>query len=277
MTHVGKRPVFGIVQGRLLRPPPGVLQWFPQADWEAEYYMAPAVGLDFIEIIAERQHNEGNPIWSDAGAARIRAVAAENGLIVPTFTNDYIIDHALLGDADVMRLNLRLIECGARLGCTTYIFPLFEQSEMTASNAARFQGVLRETADACLANGVQLCLETVVPGEPMMEALAALDRPDIGVVFDTGNRGALGHDLAGDIRKFGDRVRHVHIKDKLPTGENVRLGTGVVDFQSVFAALADIHYDAMYTFETTRGDHPLRTAAFNVSLVRYHHAETFGT
>jgi L-ribulose-5-phosphate 3-epimerase len=264
------------VQGRLLRPPRGLLQWFPQEQWPMEYYIAPAVGIDFIELIAERQHNEQNPMWSDAGIAQIHEHAAANGLIVPTFTNDYIIDHPIVGDADVMRLNVRLIEQGAKLGCTKYVFPLFERSEMTAANARDFVSVLRETADACAAHGIQLCLETVVEGEAMLEVLASFDRPDIGLVFDTGNRAALGHDLARDIRLFGASIAHVHIKDKSATNENVALGTGLVNFAEVFSALADVAYAGMYTFETSRGEHPLRTAAFNIGLATHFHREAFG-
>lgn len=272
---VGTRPVFGIVQGRLLRPPAGLLQWFPQDQWEMEYYMAPAVGIDFIELIAERQHNERNPMWSDEGVAAIQAHAAANGLIVPTFTNDYIIDHAVTGDADVMRLNFRLIERGAKLGSHIYIFPLFEHSELTPTNAKKFVSVIRDTADACAAHTIQLCLETVVEGPAMLDALALYDRPAIRLVFDTGNRVALGHDLSRDIRMLGDRIAHVHLKDKTLANENVVLGTGTVNFAEVFRALADVTYDGLYSFETHRGEHPLRTAAYNVSFATHFHRDAF--
>lgn len=273
--HVGSRLVLGIVQGRLLRAPPGLLQWFPQDQWQMEYYMAPAVGIHFIELIAERQHNERNPIWSDEGIAQIHAHAAANGLIVPTFTNDYIIDHAVTGDPGVMRLNVRLIEQGAKLGCGILVFPLFERSEMTAATMRNYVGVIRDTADVCAAHGIKLCLETVVEGPAMLDALAAIDRPAIGLVFDTGNRVALGHDLARDIRLLGSRIAHVHIKDKTAADENVVLGTGLVNFTEVFGALADIGYAGKYTFETHRGDHPLRTAANNVEMVTHFHRDAF--
>jgi sugar phosphate isomerase/epimerase len=275
-NRIGTRPVFGIVQGRLLRPPAGLLQWFPQENWEMEYYMAPAMGISFIELIAERQHNEQNPMWTDAGVAAIHRHAKANGLIIPTFTNDYVIDHSILSDAETMRLSLRLISQGAKLGCTKYIFPLFEASEMTAKNASRFTGIVRETADACAAVNIALCLETVIEGPPMLDALALFDRPAIELVFDTGNRGALGHDLGRDARLLGDHIGHVHLKDKLVSGENVQLGTGVVDFAEVFRALADIDYAGLYTFETNRGEHPLRTAQFNVALAEHFHADAFG-
>ena len=51
-------------------------------------------------------------------------------------------------------------------------------------------------------------------------------RQDIGhsnikVVFDTGNRIAFGHDLSHDIEILGDKITHIHIKDKNINNENV--------------------------------------------------------
>ena len=54
-------PVFGIVQGRLTPSPPGCLQWFPQERWENEFSLAGTLGISYIELIAEVQHNPDNP------------------------------------------------------------------------------------------------------------------------------------------------------------------------------------------------------------------------
>jgi hypothetical protein len=59
------------------------------------------------------------------------------------------------------------------------------------------------------------------------------------------------------------------IKDKNAANENVILGTGLVNFLQVFEALAAIQYKGAYTFETNRGKDPLRTAAYNIELVKY--------
>ena len=66
---------FGIVQGRLSTPPNNQLQWFPQEEWEQEFDIASQVGLNYIELIAERQHNPDNPIWNINGIERISAHA----------------------------------------------------------------------------------------------------------------------------------------------------------------------------------------------------------
>ena len=263
----------GMVQGRLIPAPPGQLQWFPQDDWEAEFFLAPAVGIDFIELIAERDHNPANPLWSKAGHDRLRALAATNRLSLRAFCNDYIIDHALIGSKEVLDQNFRLIDQGAKLGCEKLILPLFEHSELSADNMGDYVAPLRAIADRAQAGGITVCLETILDGGQLIALLDKLDHPAIAVVYDTGNRVAFGHDLPADIRLLADRIAHVHIKDKNAANANVLLGTGLVNFQAVFEALADIGYDGAYTFETQRGRDPVRTAQYNVGLVRYFHAE----
>jgi sugar phosphate isomerase/epimerase len=266
---------FGTVQGRLIQSPPGQLQWFPQDDWEAEFFLAAALGVDYIELIAERDHNPNNPLWSDDGIGRIKTLVKRNGLSLHAFCNDYIVDNALPGRDKVLEQNLLLIERGALLGCEKYILPLFEQSELTIENVDEYVAPLRVIADKAAESGITVCLETVLNGTELIEVLDRINHPAVSVVYDTGNRVAFGHDLPGDIRLLGDRISHVHIKDKNAANENVILGTGLVNFLHVFEALADIGYGGPYTFETQRGKNPLRTASYNMGLVKFFHAEGF--
>ena len=268
-------PRFGIVQGRLIQSPPGHLQWFPQEYWKSEFFLAASLGIDYIELIAERNHNPANPLWSDDGIIQITELVQRNGLSLHAFCNDYIVDHSLSKGAAVLDQNLRLIERGASLGCEKYILPLFEKSELTIQNAFEYIVPLRTMADKAAEVGITLCLETILNATELIEVLDRINHPAINVVYDTGNRVAFGHDLPGDIRKLGNRICHVHIKDKNKANENVILGTGLVNFSQVFDALADIDYLGPYTFETNRGKNPLRTASYNIELVKFFCAEAF--
>lgn len=264
-----------MVQGRLIQSPPGQLQWFPQDYWESEFFLAASLGIDYVELIAERNHNPDNPLWCDAGVAQIRALAQRNGLSLHAFCNDYIVDHSLARSPEVVDQNLRLIERGALLGCEKYILPLFEASELTFDNASEYVAPLRAIADKAAEAGITVCLETILTGAQLIDLLDRIDHPAVSVVYDTGNRVAFGHDLPGDIRLLGHRISHVHIKDKNGANENVILGTGLVNFLKVFDALAEIAYDGPYTFETNRGKNPLRTARYNIDLVKFFHSEAF--
>ena len=126
-----------------------------------------------------------------------------------------------------------------------------------------------------MTSGIELCLETLLRGEELIEVLEIIGRPSISLVYDTGNRVASDHDLAGDIRLLGKRISHMHIKDKNAKNENVILGTGLVNFKEVFDALAEIKYDGLYTFETNRGKNPTRTAIHNKQFTTFFYQESF--
>jgi len=264
---------FGIVQGRLIQSPPGQLQWFPQDDWQSEFFIAAACGIDYIELIAERDHNPSNPLWTDAGIARMKELVVKNRLSLHALCNDYVIDHALPGNPEVLEQNIRLIERGRLLGCEKYILPLFERSELTAANADDYVKPLRAIADKAADGGMRVCLETLLNGDQLMALIEHVNHPAVAVVYDTGNRVASGYDLAGEIRSLGRHIHHVHIKDKNAANQNVLLGTGSVNFQEVFDALVDIGYNGPYTFETHRGKNPVRTARHNISFIEFFRAE----
>ena len=61
----------------------------------------------------------------------------------------------------------------------------------------------------------------------------------------------------------------MHILDKDMYGENVILGTGLVNFSEIFSALHDINYKGPLNFETTRGSDPLKTAAFHINFCNF--------
>ena len=88
--------MFGMVQGRLTQSPPGYLQWFPQNSWQDEFNTAASIGVNYIELIAEVQHNPENPIWTDAGISKIKQLVKKNDLTLHALCNDYIVEHSFL-------------------------------------------------------------------------------------------------------------------------------------------------------------------------------------
>jgi len=265
----------GIVQGRLIKSPPGKLQWFPQEDWEKEFYIASAIGIENIELIAERVHNEKNPIWTDSGIDELLKISKKTNVNIHTLCNDHVVDFSLVNNPKVLDQNLNLIKRGAKLNCNKYVLPLFEMSELNMNNYSDFISPIKTIANACKKFGMVLCLETILNGKDLKFVLNKLKNKNIKVVFDTGNRIAFGHDLYNDIVLLGNNIEHVHIKDKDKKNKNVLLSTGLVDFNLVFKALKKINYQKSYTFETYRGKNPIRTAKFNMELVKFFCSENF--
>ena len=267
---------FGIVQGRLIQSPEGSLQWFPQEYWESEFFLAPMLGYKYIELIAERQHNENNPVWADDGIEKIKALAKRNNLLLNVICNDYIIDHALTEDKNVIEQTMKLISQAKLLGIQKLILPLFEKSELREDNFQKYKAILKEIASAAQESNILVCLETILNGKSLLNLLEYLDHPNIKCVFDTGNRIAFGHDIYSDILLLGEQIHHVHIKDKNDQNDNVLLGTGNVNFYKVFESLSRIGFGGPYTFETTRGKDPVRTAKYNLQFVNYFMEEVSG-
>ena len=226
---------FGIVQGRLT--PSQELQAFPK-DWQKEFWQASALGFDYIEAIAEREHNPDNPIWM----ARVKC---------PIICNDYIINHGMENGTNQLRLLNRCKD----IGCDKVVLPLFEEAENTTNKA------LREIETAAMSKGIDIALETCDDDYPF------------NIVYDTGNRVMEGINLANDIKRLAKRIVHVHIKDKDWHGNNVLLGTGEVNFKEVCQAFVDIGYDGTMTFETVRGKDPIRTAKYNLDFIKFFLAE----
>ena len=263
-----KNTRFGMVQGRLTQSPSGRLQWFPQEAWQDEFEIASDLGINYIELIAEVQHNKNNPIWTNDGIDQIKQLVKKSDLTLHALCNDYIVEHSFL-DEDVIQQNIDLIEQGKKIGVEKYIMPLFESSELSADNMQDYIEPLKRVAKVAYSGNITVCLETILTGQELIKLLKLIDLPNVKVVYDTGNRVAFGHDLASDIRLLSDYIAHVHIKDKNSDNENVLLGTGLVNFENVFDALHDINYSGPFTFETTRGSNPIETAKYNMSLVSF--------
>lgn len=111
--------------------------------------------------------------------------------------------------------------------------------------------------------------------------LAQTDSATVGLAIDTAELTMAGEDAAAWIRHFGPRVRHVHLKDALavdtlgeyrtPNAERAllqaggerrvarwfgELGSGLVDWPAVMAALRDTGYDGWLVVESDKGPAP---------------------
>jgi sugar phosphate isomerase/epimerase len=162
-----------------------------------------------------------------------------------------------------------LIRRAAILGIKIYVLPLFEQSEIRGNEYRLFLPSLKVIAQAARTEKMMVCLETLLDGKELLALMEDLGEPNVAVCFDTGNRAALGQDLSSDIALLKQHIAHVHIKDKDFQGNNVLLGTGTVDFNSVISSLVGIGYSGAFTFETFRGKDPIATARFHRSFLEF--------
>lgn len=105
---------------------------------------------------------------------------------------------------------------------------------------------LDAVADLAAERGLDACfhphLGTIVEAPDAVDTV--LDRSRIGFCPDTAHLAAGGGDPADLVRRHGDRVRHVHLKDlDRASGAFRPLGAGDLDLDDVLAAVREIAYD----------------------------------
>ena len=116
---------------------------------------------------------------------------------------------------------------------------------------------IRDVAKHCAGNGQMFLMETgQETPTTMSRAIKDVNQPNLGVGLDTANLILYGKANPVDaVDIIGKHVRSIHAKDgRWPTdpmklGEEVRIGTGLVDFQKVFTKLHNLGYTGTVTIE----------------------------
>ena len=93
----------------------------------------------------------------------------------------------------------------------------------------------------------------------------------MGCVYDTGNRFEIG-DPIKEINQLSRFIKHIHLKDKR-NKQNVVIGTGCVDFLTIFRNLNKLSYQGSFCFETNRGKNPINTMIHNLNFIKYLYKE----
>ena len=267
---------FGIVQGRLTIPPAKELQWFPQVSWQKEFEVAKDLNIDFIELLSERTFNPDNPIWNLKGREAILNSVAKTGRKIYSICSDYIIDHSLIGNdtQETIKHIDMFLECAKNLGCQVLILPLLEKSNLDEVSHSSLIPIIKSYAQKASKENIKICIESIYEAKFLKNFLEEIDEKNVSCVFDTGNRIIQIDSILDEIEILGKYIGHVHIKDKNHLGENVLLGTGLVNFLEVFEGLKNINYCGPLVFETTRGQDPIYTAFFNMCLCNFFAKET---
>lgn len=263
----------GILQGRLLPKDVSRLQVFPAETWEKEFRVAQDCGFSAIELLLDIENYAENPLMNKEGQERIVRLSAESGLLIDSVCADFFKKYGFFGDGPQVRegnatiLRKLIKACGA-IHCSKILLPFFEETEIRTEKDK--QEIVRSLSgfDGLLRNyGVTLCLETTLPAPELVNLLTEINHPDIKIYYDLGNSIPLKYDAADDIRKLSRWLGGIHVKDCNSSGDNVILGTGMVDFKECFQALKEIHYQSTFILETTMGDDPIATAKYHLGFV----------
>ena len=115
-----------------------------------------------------------------------------------------------------------------------------------------------------VAEGYNIVAVVTTPDKPAGRGLK-IQKSDVKVVADFGNVYESVNDIDEFIEEFADKIVHVHFKDLVYTKENetgkayktlrglymneVKIGTGIIDFKKCIDLLKKNNYNGYYTIE----------------------------
>lgn len=256
------------MQGRLSNPPFGDdLDWFPFKDWEREFSIARSLSFNSIDLVIDRKMNINNPIWDQVGRDRIKQLYDEYEIKPIASCVNFVIDNPITDNIIFDRVK-SMINYVSELGFQYIVIPLFGSSDPEFDKASNMNNCISLLANYAIDNNVKLLIETNLSGEDTLHFLSNVKNNDVGIVYDVGNAVGCGQNIEDDLDVLSGLISHVHIKDKNTSGENVRLGDGVVDFSRFFNLLIKTNYEGEFTLETSRGLNAVQASVDNIKYIK---------
>ena len=146
----------------------------------------------------------------------------------------------------------------ASVGARVILLPVGQPDALTPEQARdNLVGVLKACAPEAEKSGVVYAVENVGQAlahtaDDLIEIVSRVHSPACQVYYDVGNATAQGADPAAEMRKLGNRIMMLHVKDlqATPGGRKLAIiGDGMVDFGACAKAAREIGYDGYLTLE----------------------------
>ena len=254
----------GIVQGRLTSSPKKRLQFFPK-NWSQEFKIASQLGYDFIEFFTERKFNKKNPIWNSIWIKEYLKLSKKYNLKIINFCDDYIISNSI-GTKKTQNYLSKLLINLRKLKVKNLILPMYGKSNLNDKNYFKYIKSIKKIANK--SNKIKILIESNISPYKFFELKKKINSKKVLFLFDTGNRINLKRDMYQDFESMYHFIEHIHIKDKNLNSENVKLNTGLVNFNKFFKIIKKKKYKKNFTFETTRNNDPINTAKNNLEFLK---------
>jgi inosose dehydratase len=108
-------------------------------------------------------------------------------------------------------------ECGMMEGDSPWDQPLSRRTELKSIDLAAYAERLTEFSVGLNSRGIKLAyhyhLKMLVETAEEIASFCQATPPEVGLLLDTGHAYAAGADYGEILRRFGDRVVHIHLKD----------------------------------------------------------------
>ncbi len=247
----------GIVQGRLSPPVDNQIQAFPIYTWKDEFPIYEQLGLSCIDWLFKYETVAGNPLSSDSGIEQIKELCHKHNVKINAVLSDYFMVKKLFGeeaDESIKTLYFLIDQCN-KCGIPNIVLPFVDNAAIKAEEDKK-QIVENLTEHIRYANkkNINIIIEGSLEPVVFRDFIISFKPLNMKINYDMGNSTGLGYNPREEIRLLGEFFGSVHIKDKIKSGGTVPLGTGNVDFETVFNELKNIDYSGNFVLETARQD-----------------------
>lgn len=254
------------MQGRLSKVKNGILQFLPK-NWKKEYDLLNKINLDYIELFTTKFKDQ-SPIWNTNNKILKKKINQTN-LKKIILCENYIFKKNLLSNNYKNYFN-KLIFQLAKFENSLIILPL-ENKYFKSKNYKKLLNSTSYFIDRSKSKGVQISFEINCELKVILKFKKDIRNNLFKITFDTGNIFLINKknkNLENYILKTINFINHVHLKDRNHYGDNVVLGTGLINFKNIMKILKKNKYNKTFTFETNRGDNFLNTAKNNLKFIK---------
>ena len=248
----------------------GIRDGMLRVPFEERFRKAAELGFDGIELCLGGAEDE-HPLLSEAGIEQIQRLADEADIEVSSFSPGGFTSYTFfLPDDEKRELGIqyinRLSRVAPQFGVKVILVPFFGNGKIESDQVLnpRLVDGFRRTGEVAAKYGVTLGIESTLSAEEHERLVEAIGLKSVGVYYDMGNATTLGYDSPSEIRRLGDKICQIHMKD---TGGN-HLGEGDVDFDAVGAAIKAIGFDDWLVLETPTKDDPDASNVRNLEFVQ---------
>lgn len=247
---------FILVQGRTLSQSTPQIQYFP-TEWKDEFPVINELGFNGIEWIYDQISESTNPFLSDSGRIEMISQSTSYSVLLENIVFDWYITNPLFLPSIPLEKKtnkfLSLIDSSVKTGFKRIILPLLENNSVESISRQNeflefFKLISRKLDDS----KIELHLETSLPPKKEHDFLKTLNHEKVKTCFDMGNSASFGYHPIEVLDNISDFLGSVHIKDRNLNGPSVPLGTGNVDFDSIFTYLKNIPFSGPFSFQTYR-------------------------
>lgn len=250
--------MLGFMQGRLVPPINKKIQAFPELNWQSEFHLGSELGLTLIEWTLDDNDLEKNPLLTRAGQSDIRKLSQNSGVLVKSVTGDCFMQNPFWKANHIQQHKLfnkfeKICEACAALNINFIVIPLVDDGALNTAEQERF--LTRRLLDYqpyLENNDLYILFESDFTPSRLSGFIDTFPSSCFGINYDTGNSASLGYVALEELSLYGSRVKNVHIKDRAFGGGTLPLGSGAVDFDSVFEKLREIEYSGNFVIQAAR-------------------------